>query len=280
MDIGVTIFATDRSVPPGELAVQLEQRGFSSLWFPEHTHIPVSRRTPYPVGGPLPEEYRRTLDPFVALAVAAAVTTDLRVGTGIALLAQRDPVVTAKEVASIDHLSGGRFSFGVGYGWNIDELEDHGVTQADRRAVVRERLLAMEALWDAGHEVASFDGDHVRLSPSWAWPKPVQQPRPPVLIGGAAGPTLFRHVAELADGWIPIGGAGLADAIPQLHAAVEDSGRDPATIRVVPFGSLPNEGKIAHYASLGITETVVQLPSAGRDEVLVALDRYTGLLDR
>lgn len=279
MRLGVNLFLTDRSIGPAELAQALEERGFSSLWLPEHTHIPTSRATPAPMGEPLPEEYRRTLDPFVALATAAALTTDLRVGTGIALLAQRDAIVTAKEVATLDHLSGGRFNLGVGYGWNIEELADHGVTKAERRAVVRESVLAMERLWDAGGgEDNGFDGDHVRVAPSFAWPKPVQQPRPPVLMGGAAGPTLFRHIAEFADGWIPIGGGGVAAALGDLRTEFEKAGRDPNDISVIPFGVIPEGGKLEHYASMGITECVCQLPSAGADVLLPILDRYAELL--
>ncbi len=282
MDLGVTIFLTDRTIDPVTLAREVEDRGFSSIWLPEHTHIPTSRRTPAPMGEPIAEEYKRTLDPFVALAMMAAVTDRVRLGTGIALLAERDPIVTAKEVATLDHLTGGRIHLGIGYGWNIEELEDHGVTKADRRAVVRERVLAMQALW--GDEVAAFRGDHVNLSPSWAWPKPVQQVRGrcgvPVLVGGAPGPTLFSHIAEFADGWIPVGGAGVADTLPQLRRAAEDAGRDPADLTVVPFGTLPTAEKLDHYASLGITETVLRIPSAGRDEVLAALDQHTQFLGR
>lgn len=282
VDLGVTIFLTDRTIDPAELAREVEDRGFSSIWVPEHTHIPTSRRTPAPMGEPIAEEYRRTLDPFVAMAVMGAVTDRVRLGTGIALLAERDPIVTAKEVATIDHLTGGRVSLGIGYGWNIEELEDHGVTKADRRAVVRERVLAMQSLW--ADEVASFSGDHVTLSPSWAWPKPAQHVRGrtgvPVLVGGAPGPILFRHIAEFADGWIPVGGAGVADALKDLHRAAEDAGRDPAELTVVPFGTLPTAEKLDHYESLGITETVLRIPSAGRDEVLSVLDSHVQFLGR
>ncbi|MCU1451873.1 MAG: class F420-dependent oxidoreductase [Acidimicrobiales bacterium] len=283
MDLGLTIFATDQSVHPVELAREAEDRGFTSLWVPEHTHIPTSRRTPAPAGEPLAEEYKRSLDPFVALSMAAAVTTRLRVGTGIALPAQRDPIITAKEAASLDHLSGGRFALGCGYGWNIDELEQHGGSKATRRAVTRERVLAMQALW--GDEVAAFEGDHVRLEPSWAWPKPVQRgadgrPRVPVLLGGAAGPILFSHIAEFADGWIPIGGAGLATALADLRAALDAVGRDLADLQIIPFGTLPDRGKLDHYESLGVTETVLRVPSAGRDEVLRTLDGFAPFLDR
>jgi probable F420-dependent oxidoreductase len=280
MDLGATIFLTDRSIEPVELARELEQRGFASLWLPEHTHIPTSRTTPAPMGEPLPEEYRRCLDPFVTLAMAGAVTTTLRLGTGIALLAERDPIVTAKEVSTLDHCSGGRVTLGVGYGWNIEELEDHGGSKATRRAVVRERVLAMQRLW--ADEEASFDGEHVQLSPSWQWPKPAQQVRGrsgvPVLVGGAAGPTLFAHIAEFADGWIPHGGGGVAAAMDDLRAACETAERDHAELQVVPFGTVPTPGKLEHYASLGITETVIGLPSAGRDEVLGTLDALAPLL--
>lgn len=209
------MFATDRSIGAPELARAAEERGFSSLFLPEHTHIPTSRGTPWPGGGELPDEYRRSVDPLVALAAAATVTTRIRLGTGICLVAQREPIVTAKAVATLDVVSGGRFTFGIGYGWNREEMEDHGVDPRRRRDVVREKVLAMEALWR--DEAASFHGDHVSLDESWSWPKPVQAPRPPVMIGGAAGPTLFAHVAEYADGWIPIGGAGVREALPRLH---------------------------------------------------------------
>lgn len=282
MDLGLTIFLTDQTIEPVALAREAEDRGFTSVWLPEHTHIPTSRLTPAPMGEPLPEEYRRCLDPFVALTLMAGATSRLRVGTGIALLAQRDPIVTAKEAATLDHCSGGRLTLGVGYGWNLEELEDHGGSKATRRAVVRERVLAMQALW--GHEEASFDGDHVQLVPSWAWPKPVQEVQGrtgvPVVIGGAPGPGLFTHIAEYADGWLPIGGRGVSDAVGDLRAAFERAGRDPDDARVIPFGTEPTDGKLDHFATLGITETVLRLPSAGRDEVLGVLDAYQPFLDR
>jgi probable F420-dependent oxidoreductase len=274
--IGVTMFATDRSMSPGDLAREAEARGFDSVFFPEHTHIPVSRRTPAPTGDPvLAEEYRRTLDPFVALAFAAAATERIRIGTGICLVAQHDPIVTAKATATLDRLSGGRFVFGVGYGWNVEEAESHGVSFATRRARAREHLLAIQRLWT--EDEASYAGDFVRFEPSWSWPKPLQRPRPPILVGGAARPLLFEHVAELADGWIPIGGAGVASAIPELRAAFERAGRDPNALEVVTFGTVPDRGKIEHYASIGVTEVVCRIPSAPRDEVLPVLDRYAGL---
>jgi probable F420-dependent oxidoreductase len=277
MRFGVTMFATDRSMDVVELAREAEARGFASLYLPEHTHIPVSRRTPPPTGDPdLPEEYRRTLDPFVALAAAATATERLVLGTGIALPAQRDPIVTAKAVATLDLLSGGRVVVGIGFGWNEDELEDHGVSMRDRRAVVRERMLAMKSLWT--EDEASFDGEFVHLPPTWSWPKPVQRPHPPILIGGGAGPKLFAQVAEYADGWIPIGGAGLSRSVPELRRVAEQAGRDPSTLEIVPFGSIPDPGKLEHFASIGVTECVFRLPSAPRDDVLRVLDRQTALV--
>ena len=272
------MFATDHSMDVVELAQAVEARGFSSLHAPEHTHIPTGRDTPAPTGDEqLGDQYLRTLDPFVALTAAATATTRLRVGTGICLVAQRDPIVTAKAVASLDFLSGGRFSFGIGFGWNREEMADHAVAYADRRAIVRERILAMRSLWE--DDEASFAGEHVQLSPSWAWPKPIQRPHPPILIGGAAGPKLFEHIVEYADGWIPIGGAGLSSALPELHRTAEATGRDPATLTVVPFGTIPNQGKLDHYASLGIDEVVLQLPHAPADQVLRVLDRHAEFLE-
>jgi probable F420-dependent oxidoreductase len=272
MRYGVTMFITDRTPGPVAIARALEERGLDVLYCPEHTHIPVSRRTPYPGGGELPEEYRRTVDPFVALAAAAAVTTRLRVGTGVCLVAQRDPIITAKEVASLDLLSGGRFTFGIGVGWNEDEASNHGIEFRRRRAIVRERMLAMERLWS--DDEAAFSGEFVKLPPSWAWPKPVQRPRPPVLYGGAASPSLFEHIAEYADGWLPIGGAGVAAQLPLLRAAFERRERDPATAKVVLYAVLPDPAKLAYYASLGVEEVVFQMPSAGAEVVLPTLDRY------
>ncbi|MER3452197.1 MAG: LLM class F420-dependent oxidoreductase, partial [Acidimicrobiia bacterium] len=251
-------------MPVAELARELEARGYWSLYIPEHTHIPISRRTPPPTGDPeLPEEYRRTLDPFVALASAASVTSRLRLGTGVCLVAQHDPIVLAKTTATLDLVSGGRFVFGIGFGWNEEEAADHGVPFRRRRAVAREKVLAIQRLWE--DEVASFAGEHVRFEPSWSWPKPVQRPRPPVMIGGTGGPALFAHIAEYADGWMPIGGGGVRAALPALHRAAEAVGRDPSTLEVVPFGVVPEEGKLEHYASLGIREVAIRVPSAGRD---------------
>jgi probable F420-dependent oxidoreductase len=274
---GITMFTTDTSMDIVALARAVEDRGFDSLYVPEHTHIPSSRTTPPPTGADeLAEEYRRTLDPFVALAAAGAVTERLRLGTGVSLVAQRDPIVTAKAVATLDHLTAGRFVFGIGFGWNVEEMADHGVDFSRRRDVVREKMLAIRRLWT--EEEADFAGEFVNLEPSWSWPKPVQRPHPPVLIGGGGGPKLFDAVAEYGDGWIPIGGSGLTDRIPELRRAFESAGREPSELHIVPFGTLPDEGKLEHYAALGVTEVVLRIPSAGSDAVLPILDQYAALL--
>lgn len=270
--VGVTIFLTDQTIDIVELAREVESRGFDSLYIPEHTHIPTSRRTPPPTGeAELPEMYKRSLDPLVALGACAAVTETLVVGTGIALVAQHDPITYAKEWATLDYVSGGRAVFGVGFGWNEDEMEHHGVAYATRRAQAREHVLAMYRLWE--DDEASFDGEYVKFSPSWSWPKPLQRPHPTTLIGGGGGPVLFEHVAEWADGWMPIGGAGLSDMVPTLQQAWTEAGRDGSPI-VVPFGVLPTPGKLEHYRELGCSETVLRVPSASRDEVLPVLDSF------
>ncbi|EMF51005.1 MULTISPECIES: LLM class F420-dependent oxidoreductase [Streptomyces] len=277
MRISVTIFLTDETITPTRLARELEQRGFAGLYLPEHTHIPVERTTPYPAGGDLPREYGRTLDPFVALGQAAAVTERLGLGTGITLVAQHDPIGLAKQIATVDHLSGGRLTLGVGYGWNVEEAADHGVAWRTRRELVRDRMALMRALW--AEEPTAYEGEFGSVRASSAYPKPVRKPRGPVvgprtLIGGAAGPKLFAHIAEYADGWLPIGGRGLGEALPVLRAAWTDAGRDPAGLQVVPYAVQPSAGKLAYYAELGIEEAVVQLPPAGEAEVLGLLDEY------
>ena len=213
MKIGFYYFATDYSMPIVEVARALEERGFESLFVPEHTHIPVSRRTPWPGGAELPRPYSHTLDPFVGLAAAAAVTSSLRLGTGICLLTERDPIVTAKEVATLDLVSNGRFEFGIGAGWNVEEMENHGTAFETRFRVMVDRAKAMQAIWT--QEEAAYDGEFTRFEPIWSWPKPVQKPHPPILLGGESKHTL-RRVMEFCDGWFPrgrgFGGPGGGDA--------------------------------------------------------------------
>ena len=277
MRYGLTMFPTDQSVDIVTLAQAAEERGFASLYVPEHTHIPTSRRTPAPAGEPLAEEYKRSLDPFVVLAAAAAVTDELRVGTGIALVAQRDPIVMAKEVASLDHLSGGRVTIGIGFGWNREEMADHGVAYDRRRDIVAEHVAAMKVLW--GEEEVGFDGSFVTFEPSFAWPKPVQRPHPPILLGGGGGPKLFEAIAAYGDGWMPIGGAGVREALPRLHASVEAAGRDPSELTIIPFGVLPDRGKLDYYQQTGFEEVVLRLPPSPADIVLPILDDFAFALD-
>lgn len=272
MRISTTIFLTDETITPVRLARELEERGFAGLYLPEHTHIPVERTSPYPAGGDLPPEYGRTLDPFVALGQAAAVTTTLGLGTGITLLAQHDPIALAKQIATLDHLSGGRFTLGVGFGWNREEAADHGVEWSTRRDLSRDRMHLMRALWAA--EPTAYDGDFGSVRASYAYPKPASGPAPRTLVGGAAGPKLFSHIADYADGWLPIGGRGLTEALPVLRETWSQAGRDPGTLQIVPYAVLPSAGKLAHYAELGIDEVVLQLPPAGEGEVLRVLDEY------
>ena len=240
MKIGVYIFPTEYSIPIVELACHLEDRGIESLFVPEHTHIPASRRTPFPSGGPLPKEYSHTLDPFVALAAVASRTTKLRIGTGICLLIERDPIVTAKVVASLDHLSNGRFELGLGAGWNAEEMQNHGTKFEDRFRVLVDRAKAMQKIWT--EEEASYDGEFVQYDSIWSWPKPVQKPHPPLLLGGETKHTL-RRVVDFADGWFPRGnklpdpGAGME----QLQYYADQSGRDMKSLSVTVFRAFSDE---------------------------------------
>ncbi|NNC39218.1 MAG: LLM class F420-dependent oxidoreductase [Acidimicrobiia bacterium] len=281
MHLGVLIFPTDTTLQPVELARAVEERGFESLWFPEHSHIPVSRRTPW--GGragepPLPEHYWRAHDQFVALAAAAAVTSTLKLATGITLAAQRDPFWTAKEVASLDVISGGRVLFGVGYGWNKEEMANHGLRYTDRRAILRENVLAMKALWT--EDEAEFHGQFVDFEPSWAWPKPVQKPHPPVILGGDAGPKTMQDIVEFCDGWMPIAGRHkFRDKVAALRRLAEDSGRDPDSIELALFSAPPKAAVLEGLASDGIARAVLALPQGSPGEVLDVLDSYALLLD-
>jgi probable F420-dependent oxidoreductase len=273
MKIGVTIHATDTGISPIELAQEAENRGFHSLYIPEHTHIPTSRRTPAPTGeAVLPEEYSRSPDPYISLAAAAAVTDRIELGTGIGLPAQHDHITFAKQLATLDVISAGRFVFGIGFGWNHEEMENHGIDVKHRRELVREKVLAMQALW--ANDVAEYHGDWIDMEPAWQWPKPLQQPRPPILIGGGAGPKLFAHIAEYADGWMPIGGSGMREALVRLREAMAERDRDPAQLRVVPMGVLPDEAKLSYYQEAGATEAILRLPSANREKVLPRLDDF------
>lgn len=274
---GVSIFSTHYAIRPDELAQALEERGFESLWLPEHTHIPASRRSPWPGGPDLPREYWNTYDPFVALTAAAMATKKLRVATGICLLIERDPITTAKEVASLDQLSEGRFIFGIGGGWNAEEMENHGTDFKKRWRVLRERVLAMKEIWTK--EEAEFHGEFVNFDKIWANPKPYQKPHPPILMGGD-GPTTFDRVLEYCDGWVPIGirSTGIPEKIATLRRRAEEMGRDPKSVSVTVFGTRPKPETIDEFAEAGVDRVLLPLPPEGRDTVLPLLDDYAKLV--
>ena len=276
MHTGIAIFDTDYSLPIQELARAAEERSFESLWVPEHTHIPQSRKSPF-AGGELPEQYKHTLDPFVSLTAAAMVTTRLKVGTGICLVIERDTITTAKSVASVDHVSDGRFLFGVGGGWNREEMEHHGTDFPTRFKRLEEQIRAMKALWTK--DVAEYHGKFVDFEPVWAWPKPVQKPHPPVYFGGESGYTLQR-IVEIGDGWFPRGRAGaevVLKGMADLKARATKAGRDPKTLAVSVFAARPDPADLAKLAEGGVTRAIFLLPSEGRDKVLPLLDQYSKL---
>lgn len=277
MDIGIYIFSTGYTIRIDELAREAEARGFESLFVPEHTHIPASRRSPWPGGGDLPREYWHTLDPFVALGAAAAATEKLRIGTGICLLTERDPILTAKEAATLDLLSGGRFELAVGAGWNAEEMENHGTRFADRFRVMSERARAIKALWT--EEEPEFHGEFVDFDPVWSYPKPVQRPNPPILVGGETDHTL-RRVVEWGDGWFPRGRGGFdpAEAMARLKRVADEAGRPLDTIGVSLFGAPPDRAFLDRAAEAGVARAILGLPPNDRDDVLRRLDRHAGLL--
>jgi probable F420-dependent oxidoreductase len=278
MDVGVFFFPADFAMPVADLGRAMEERGFESLLFPEHTHIPSSRRTPWPSGMPLPPEYWHSIDPFAACNVVAAVTTRLKVGTGICLLAQRDPIVTAKEISSVDYLSGGRFLFGVGGGWNREEAEHHGIRFEDRWKILRERIAAMKAIWT--QDEASFSGEFVRFEPLWQWPKPVQKPYPPILVGGN-GPHTLQRVVEYGDEWMPVvgrEGPPFEPRVADLQRLAQEQGRAP--IPVTAFGAPRDRAVLETYREFNVHRVVFHLPSVGADEALPLLDQFADLAAR
>ena len=225
----------------------------------------------------MPEYYARTYDPFVALAACAAATSTIRLATGICLVAQRDPIHTAKEVASVDALSDGRMIFGIGYGWNEEEMAQHGTEYGERRALLRENILAMKALWS--QDEASFSGDHVQIEPSWAWPKPTQQPHPPIVLGGTAGPRTAAHIAEFCDGWMPLTARGLDQGIGEVRRACDEIERDFDSIELGLFGAPAEEERLTALAASGIRRAVLTLPQGSRDDVLAEIDRVAPLIE-
>ena len=277
MQIGGFYFPTDYGIDVRELAKAMEDRGFESLFFPEHTHIPSSRRTPFPSGGELPKRYSHTYDPFVACTAAAQATERLKLGTGICLVPQRDPIVTAKSVASTDYFSNGRFVFGIGGGWNVEEMEHHGATYKTRFAMMKEHILAMKALWT--QEEASFDGEFVKFEASWAWPKPTQRPHPPIILGGETDYTLKR-VVDYCDGWLPRPWANFdpADAVARLKRFADEAGRDMSTLSISLFRAKADGQWLAECADAGISRALFDIPDVSRDEILKQLDEYAKLI--
>ena len=280
MHFGASMFFTDYSMTSAALAKALEARGFESVWAPEHSHIPLSRRSPWPGGADLPKQYYDVMDPFVTLTAAAAATLTLKVGTGVCLVNQRDPIQTAKLVASIDQVSGGRFLFGIGVGWNAEEMEDHGTVFATRAKLVRERVEAMKAIWTRSKP--EYSGEFVNFGPMMVWPKPVQKPHPPVIVGGAY-PHGARRAVRYGDGWIPLAGrpgqyGDVFETVPKFVALLTEAGRDPASCPVSIFSAPEEADTLKRYRDLGIARVAVSLPAAGEDVVLPILDRWAGLI--
>ena len=279
MKLGLTMFPTEYSIAPAELARAAEQRGFESLWFPEHSHIPAKRESPWPGGPELPKMYYDVMEPFVALAAAAAVTTKLRVATGICLVVQRDPIQTAKHVATLDRVASGRFLFGIGAGWNAEEMRDHGTDARTRIALMRERVAAMKEIWTKSK--AEFHGKYVDFEPIMTWPKPVQKPHPPVLLGGA-----FRFAARRAirygDGMLPFasstGPGSPQEFMPVWRRMAEEGGRDPRSLSVTLGGAPEDLGVLRRNRDLGVTRMTVRLPPEKEDAILPMLDRWAKLI--
>ena len=277
MDFGVCIFPTEDAMHPAKLAVALEERGFESYWVAEHTHIPAERRSPWPGGDVLPQMYFETMDPFVALTAAATATTNLKVGTGICLVVERDPITTAKEVASIDHISGGRFLFGIGGGWNAEEMENHGTDFSSRFKLMRERVEAMKAIWF--EDPAEYHGDLVDFDPIFSKPKPVQSPHPPIHLGGSS-PQGPRRAARYGDGWMPINGRGstMLDDLPVLAEECKKNDRDISEIELSLYMAPPDSESAKTHEDGGVKRFIFGLPPAPADKVVPILDRYAEVI--
>lgn len=276
MKFGLQMFPTDYAIKVTELGKAAEGLGFDSLFFPEHTHIPTSRRTPWPGGAPLPKEYSHTLDPFVAMAAVAAVTSTLIVATGVCLVMERDPITLAKEVASIDHLSNGRMLFGIGGGWNEEEMENHGTKPSLRWKILRERILAMKEIWTK--DEAEYHGQFVDFDPIWSWPKPVQKPHVPVLIGGS-GPRTLQRVVEYGDGWMPIGGRmteDLGGKIAELQQMAKAAGRGRIPVSI--FGVGPNPAAIERLTGIGVDRIIFGVRPLPAEDVLPAIKHYADVV--
>ena len=271
MKFGISTFITDEGIRPDVLGRALEERGLSSLFIAEHSHIPVSRESPYPGGGELPRKYYRTLDPFVALTSAAAVTARLVLGTGVALLPQRDVIHTAKQVASLDVVSGGRVAFGVGVGWNREEMRNHGTDPTTRGALMDEQLAALTRIWTS--DQAEFHGAHVDFDPIHLWPKPVQEPHPPIYVGGGS-PAALRRVATFGAGWMPTGDVS-PEEITRVRGLLAEQGR--TDLRYIVFGADTDERRLAGFAEAGVDEVALELDTLPEDDTLRSLDALAGL---
>jgi probable F420-dependent oxidoreductase len=276
---GASMFFTDYSMTPGDLGQALEARGFESVWAPEHSHIPLSRKTPFPGGGDLPKKYADAMDPFVTLTAAAMATKKLKIGTGVCLVAQRDPIQTAKLVASIDNVSSGRFLFGIGNGWNQDEMENHGTVFARRHKLARERVEAMKAIWTQSK--AEYHGEFVNFDPMMTWPKPIQKPHPPVIVGGAF-PYSARRAIRYGEGWIPQAARGgyseIADMIPKFREMAAEAGRDPTSIEITVWFPRRDADLMKRYHDLGVSRVVFNLESEKSDKILPQLDAIATLM--
>jgi probable F420-dependent oxidoreductase len=278
MHIGAAMFFTDYSMSPGELGKALEERGFESVWAPEHSHIPLTRKSPFPGGGELPKKYYDAMDPFVSLMAAAAATQKLKVGTGVCLVNQRDPIQTAKLVSSIDQLSGGRFLFGVGNGWNQDEIENHGTVFASRHKLARERIEAMKTIWT--EEEPEYHGEFVNFDKMKQWPKPKQKPHPPIIVGGAF-PYAARRAIRYGDGWIPradrLEKDGVGVVIEKFRAMASEAGRDPATLPISIFRVPDKIDGLRFCQEIGIDRVTFTLPAEKEDKLLPIIDRWAEL---
>ncbi|HVB16056.1 MAG TPA: LLM class F420-dependent oxidoreductase [Stellaceae bacterium] len=275
MDFGASMFMTDYCIPAAELGRALEERGFESLWNPEHSHIPTSRKTPFPGGGDLPKMYYDAFDPFITLTMAAGATKKLKVGTGVCLVIQRDTIQTAKLVASLDQVSGGRFLFGIGGGWNQDEMEDHGTVYATRFKLMREQIEAMREIWTKSKP--EYHGELVDFPPMMTWPKPVQNPLP-VIVGGAF-PHAARRAVRYGNGWVPIAGRGnIEDTIPQFKQMLAEAGRSLADVPITMFGGAQDADALKRWRDMGVTRVVAGLPPEPADKTLPALDKWAALI--
>lgn len=277
MKFGLLIFPTDYAIQPVELGVAAEERGFESIWLPEHTHIPASRLTPWPGGSDLPKEYWHTHDPFVALAAIAGATSRIRIATGICLVIERDPITLAKEVASLDMISGGRFIFGIGAGWNAEEMENHGASFKERWKIVREKIEAMKEIWTK--DEPEYHGRYVNFDKIWSWPKPIQKPHPPIILGSETK-WARQRVVDYGDGWMPIFGMSpdLGESVKDLRDRAEKAGRDPDSISLTMYGASADKDIINYLKDLGFDRVVLPLPPEPAEKNIPRLDKYADII--